>query len=149
MVTGKPSKATIKKEENQAAFLAAFAKSGHFGNSALAAHIDRSHVYDWRNDPAFEARFQIARKQSVTVLEDEAHRRAYTGVDEPVFYRGEECGTVRKYSDTLLIFLLKGNDPVKYRDNNQLEVTGAGGEPLFAGLLTRLKGYKDTETTKE
>lgn len=49
-------------------------------------------------------------------LEDEAVRRAYVGVEEPLFYQGKQCGTVRKYSDTLLIFLLKGAKPAKYRE---------------------------------
>ena len=52
----------------------------------------------------------------VSTGEDEAVRRAHDGVDEPVFYQGKACGVVRKYSDTLLIFLLKGRRPEKYRD---------------------------------
>jgi hypothetical protein len=31
---------------------------------------------------------------------------------------------VRKYSDTLLIFLLKGARPAKYRERQQVEVSG-------------------------
>ena len=44
-------------------------------------------------------------------LEDEARRRAVDGVDEPVFQQGKQVGTIRKHSDTLLIFLLKGIRP--------------------------------------
>ena len=51
-------------------------------------------------------------------LEDEAVRRAVDGVDEQVFYQGKACGVVRKYSDTLLIFLLKGRRPERYRDRS-------------------------------
>ena len=38
-------------------------------------------------------------------------------MDEPRFYEGEVCGYVRKYSDTLLIFLLKARRPAKYQDH--------------------------------
>jgi hypothetical protein len=33
-----------------------------------------------------------------------------------VFYQGQQFATVRKYSDTLLIFLLKGRKPERYRE---------------------------------
>jgi hypothetical protein len=32
--------------------------------------------------------------------------------------------TIRKYSDTLAIFLLKAHDPEKYRENSKVELTG-------------------------
>jgi hypothetical protein len=48
-------------------------------------------------------------------LEDEAVRRAYEGVERPVFQGGKQVGVVREYSDTLLIFLLKALRPEKYR----------------------------------
>jgi hypothetical protein len=38
---------------------------------------------------------------------------------------------VREYSDTLLIFLLKGARPQKYRDNVRQEVSGPNGAPLI------------------
>ena len=122
-----PQERTVKKQK---AFLSEFSQSGHLGNSARKAGIERTTVYLWRNDDNFDLLFEAARKQAVTVLEDEAHRRAYTGVDEPVFYRGVACGAVRKYSDTLLIVLLKANAPEKYRERQ--EITGANGGPVIA-----------------
>ena len=50
-------------------------------------------------------------------MELEARRRAVKGTDKPVFQRGEQVGTIREYSDTLLMFLLKANKPEKFRDN--------------------------------
>ena len=35
--------------------------------------------------------------------------------------------TIRKYSDTLLIFTLKAHAPAKYRENSRVELTGADG----------------------
>lgn len=43
-------------------------------------------------------------------------RRAYHGVEKPVTVAGKR-EIIREYSDTLLIFLLKGARSNKYRDN--------------------------------
>jgi hypothetical protein len=51
-------------------------------------------------------------------LEGEAVRRAYHGVEEPVFCKGVQCGVVRKYRDKLLMFLLKARNPAKYREGS-------------------------------
>lgn len=64
------------------------------------------------------------------LLEAEAVRRAYEGVDEPVFYQGSECGEVRKYSDTLLMFLLKGMMPNKYRERVDQTLSNPDGSPI-------------------
>lgn len=80
--------------------------------------MTRNGVYALRlRDAEFRRRWREAVNKSVDVLEEEARRRAVIGVEEPVFHRGEICGHVQKYSDTLLIFLLKGMRPKKYRDN--------------------------------
>ena len=57
-------------------------------------------------------------------------RRAREGVDEPVFYQGEHCCNVRRYSDTLLIFMLKARKPDVYRERASIQHTGANGGPL-------------------
>jgi hypothetical protein len=36
-------------------------------------------------------------------------------------FKGAECGRVREYSDTLLIFLLKATKPEKYRERHEHE----------------------------
>jgi hypothetical protein len=60
-------------------------------------------------------------ERGTAALEDEAVRRAYHGVEEPVFYKGVQCGTVTKYSDKLLIMLLKARNPAKYREGSGAE----------------------------
>ena len=55
------------------------------------------------------------------MLEAEAHRRAVEGVEEPVgWYKGVAGGTVRRYSDALLIFTLKGLLPDRYRERKDV-----------------------------
>jgi hypothetical protein len=76
-----------------------------------------------RVDADFEAWYQSLMDVCAQMLEDEAFRRAHDGVDEPVFFQGQKCGDIRKYSDTLLTFLLKGMRPEKYKDRVMTEST--------------------------
>ena len=66
------------------------------------------------------------------LLEAEARRRTAIGVDEPVFYQGQVVGHIRKYSDNLLMFLLKAHWPEKFRENVSIDqrVSGHDGGPV-------------------
>ena len=108
------------------AFLTAYANTGKKGFAAELAGIERSTIYtrQWREDAQFQEALERAQLMAADLLESEAYRRAVEGVEEPVgWYKGEAGGTVRRYSDLLLIFLLKGIRPDKYRD--RMEVRGA------------------------
>jgi hypothetical protein len=105
---------TLKKR-GRARFLAALAESGNVRLSCQAARVGRSTVYAWRDaDEKFRGEWDAALEEAVDVLEAEARRRGVEGVEEPVYYQGEKVGAVRRYSDTLLIFLLKGLRPQRY-----------------------------------
>ena len=39
-----------------------------------------------------------------------------------MFYKGAVCGHVRRYSDTLLMFLLKAHRPEKYRERYEATI---------------------------
>jgi hypothetical protein len=80
------------------------------------AGIDRGTHYGWiKKDPEYRAQFEAATDQAAQTLKDEAVGRAYEGVERPVTVAGKR-ELVREYSDTLLIFLLKGMRPAKYRE---------------------------------
>jgi hypothetical protein len=49
---------------------------------------------------------------------------------KPVFQNGEQVGVIREYSDTLLIFLLKGHRPERFKDRRETQVTGKNGGPI-------------------
>jgi len=116
---GDLSKSVQLKRE---AFLTAYSEVGVVTHAADVAGVHRNAHYNWMDDPEYAKRFREAEKQACEVLEKEIRRRAVEGVDEPVFHKGEQCGTVRKYSDTLLIFAAKGAMPEKYRENAKLEI---------------------------
>ncbi len=106
------------------AFLAAFRATGNVRLACEAAEVGRSSHYRWLEaDAAYEEAFDLAKEDAADILEAEATRRAVEGVEEPTgWYKGEPGGFIRRYSDTLLIFLLKGLRPEVYRE--RVEVRG-------------------------
>ena len=71
--------------------------------------MGRSSHYRWREkDSEYRAAFDQAKEDATDVLETEAFRRAVEGVRRTNrLVHGRPGETVRKYSDVLLIFLLK------------------------------------------
>ena len=80
-------------------------------------------------DPDYRKQFEQSRKRIVQLLEDEALRRAVEGVEKPISVNGE-TKIIREYSDTLLIFLLKGAAPEKYRERYEHAISGPNGDPI-------------------
>ena len=123
----------------RAAVLAALAETGNGAKACASAEIGRTAFYEWVKEPDFAKAADDAMEQASDKLESEARRRAHDGVDEPVWFQGMQCGTVRKYSDTLLIFLLKGAKPDKYRERTSVVVE----DPVKA--LAKLLGVQPAE----
>lgn len=124
--------------EKLTAFCAALAETGIVAKACKAVDISRMTAYGWRDDiPEFAAAWDKALKVGITALEDEAHRRAFEGVDEGVYHQGVLMDTQKKYSDTLAIFLLKAHAPDKYRERAAMELTGKDGGPLQLDDATR------------
>lgn len=144
--------------EKLTAFCAALAETCNVGKACAAIDVSRYTAYKWRKEmPQFAEAWDDALKAGLLVLEDEAHRRAFDGVDKPLTHQGsftylyrevkDEAGepvldangmprrdpvldangnhmvaTVKEYSDTLAIFLLKSHNPDKYRENSRIEL---------------------------
>jgi hypothetical protein len=126
------ARTNARTRASQAAFLAAFEKTCRIDLAAEAANIGRRTHYNWlKTDPKYAQAFADSEVLAAQVLEDTAIKRAVEGWDEPVFQGGEQCGTVRKFSDRLLERLLEARRPEKYRRNIKAELTGKDGEPLI------------------
>lgn len=123
-------------------FLEAYSTCGNISKAAEMAGVCRASHYNWINDDeTYKIYFTEAEQEAIDMLETEARRRALNGVSEPVFYQGMECGTVQKYSDTLLIFLLKGARPQKYRENVSVDANvNVSFEQLLKKALEDDKG---------
>lgn len=114
-----------KDEEWTADFLGAICGGATVRDAAAQAGVHWTLPYKRRSfDKKFRAAWNEAADLGTRLLEQEAARRAYHGVAEPVFYKGEQCGTIQKYSDTLLIFLLKARNPGKYREGTGQDARG-------------------------
>jgi hypothetical protein len=139
------------------AFLTALRNTGIWTTACEAAGIDRTTPYKrMRVDARFAEACREAQEEAADLLESEARRRAVDGVDVPVIYRGRQSWTwqlpdgtvvpegtagaeqvpftVKRYSDPLLMFLLKGLRPWRYGDrpDGRVGILGPGMEPVTA-----------------
>lgn len=102
-------------KERQERFLQALANTGSVTAATAIVNTSRTRVYELRRtDTAFAAAWDEAEEIATDRLEDEARRRAIEGVAEPLvsagkIVRGDDGQpiTVRRYSDNLLLALLK------------------------------------------
>lgn len=129
------------QQSKREAFLVAYVESANITKACIAASINRSTFYEWKKDSEFAKSYELAEQQAGDMLESEAARRAQEGVRRPVLYKGEvvvidgEPLYEHEYSDTLLIFLLKGVKPEKYRERYDAQLTGKDGAALIPGNL--------------
>lgn len=142
-------------EKTRELFLGTLAASGNVSRAAQAVGINRRTAYHWRRgDAEFRGEWDEAIESAIDALEAEARRRAVEGVEETQYYRGEPRGSVRRYSDQLLMFLLKAHRPDKFRERAPIAPAGAGPSEADAegakaeltGKLERLAGEGATES---
>lgn len=116
-------------QKKQAEFLECLARGDTVVHAAALTAIPRAYWYEERKiSTAFAAEWDTAIEAGTEQIEQELKRRAVDGYDEPVWYKGDEVGVVRKFSDTLLMFMLKGRNPAKYRENTSIEHSGEIGQ---------------------
>jgi hypothetical protein len=121
---------TIRSPKKRKLFLDALRETGVIAYACKLAGIGQTAAYKWRDDEEDFARdWSEALEEALDMLELEARRRAHDGLIKKKFKDGEpiidpETGQQyyeREYSDTLMIFLLKGGRPEKYRENIKQE----------------------------
>jgi hypothetical protein len=130
-----PKRDKRSKAKKQADFLMKLVEYVSFGRACRLAKVPRGAVYIWlKDDAAFKEKYNEACFAALQSLEDEAIRRAFEGLGKHVYYQGQKIGTVREFSDTLLMALLKAKAPGKYRDRakpgeEEKDDTGAKPKP--------------------
>jgi len=135
---------TTKKQRK---FLRVLEQTGNVSEACRQAKVSRPTVM-WHyeggckcGDPDFKQKWDTAIANFINRLEAEADRRAVEGTLEPVFYRGVQVGNIRRYSDHLLMFRLRGMD-AKYRGDkspteapaapsNYIDALAAAGERVW------------------
>ena len=107
----------------------------------------------WPSRPVWQAVFELVQRIGDEVRHQErvaeAHRRAVKGVDEPVFWKGEIAGHVRKYSDRLLETLLRAHDPAKYGNGSTSNVTVNSGVQVVYRIEGVRRGLSPEEIDAE
>jgi hypothetical protein len=106
----------------RARFLGHLAETANVTASAIIAGFDRRTAYEHRIiDAEFAAAWEDALDQATDTLEAEARRRALEGCREPVvnkdglvYDENQVPMYVQKYSDTLMITLLKAHRPSRF-----------------------------------
>ncbi len=115
--------------EQQKKFIQDLALHGNVTEAAKTAIIPRSSLYRYRAaNPEFAKAWDGAREQATDNLADEAMRRAINGVEEVRYFKGEPVGTVRKYSDQLLMFLLRAYRPQVFGSKQTNELSNGGND---------------------
>ena len=110
--------------------------------AATTVGVKPSTPYAWRkHDRRFAAAWVAAEEAGTDIIEEEAFRRAVTGVEKPVYRGGEVVGHIADYSDAMLMFLLKSRRPERYGASSK-----AASSKTSEGL--NLKGVRDALISK-
>ena len=129
MMHGNSYRATERRPRWKTVFLEPLVDTVNVTLACRRAGIARRTAYDWRETNAgFSRKWDDAIDEGVDLLEAELHKRAFEGVERPVYYKEEQVGTWRFYSDALAMFLLKAHRPERYR--------GTVGSEAVAKALT-------------
>ena len=114
------------KRDWRPAFIEALRRTGNVTLAARYAGRSRNQAYYVRRrSEDFAAQWDDALEEGTDLLDAEARRRAVTGIDKPVYYKGKVVGSITKYSDRLLMFLLRAHRPQVFRDGGKVKHTGA------------------------
>lgn len=110
-------------EAKQRAFIEVLADTGQVEAAALHVNMSKQSCYQLRRSPgaeAFAAAWNAAIHQASLKLVDVAFERAFNGSEEPVFDReGRRVGRRMKFSDRLIMFLMRAHMPDRYRHAHQ------------------------------
>ena len=126
-----PRKTRTTNERIQA-FLQAYSKTCNVVAACRLCGIARRTHYAWlKKYPPYAETFKECRRAAGDFLESIAVERATVGWTEPVLYQGKVAAHVRRYSDGLLMMLLRGFKPEKYGVQRQ-EISGPQEAPKQA-----------------
>jgi hypothetical protein len=125
----------LKLSPNQICFLyCLIATCGHMKHAAQAARISKA-THNWwmhsaDNKDDYATAYARVKPMAAQALLDHAIDRATNGTQKPIFYKGELVGYENQYSDTLMVLLLKGEYPEKYRERSETQISNKPGEVM-------------------
>lgn len=129
-------------------FLITLEKIGVLQTACKLHNVNRQTLFKAkREDPEFQEQIDEAIETYKALLEEEAHRRAVEGWDEPVYSQklGRKIGHIRKFSDRLLELKLKRHIP-EYRDKVSVDATVKAGIVVIPAHQKELTDEQWAET---
>lgn len=131
-------------EESWDRFLALFRQTQNVAASAEACGFSRQAAYLRRDsDPKFRQRWDDAYESGTDDLEGSTFEKARDGWLEPVFYKGEEVGYIRKISPTLMMTMLERRRRERY--GPKIETT-LGAAEAAAAIREALQAIDEVES---
>lgn len=118
--------------ERQREFIDLLAETGSVRAACRRMGVGEHHIYKLRNHPeaaSFRKAWEAALDMGIARIEDIAMDRAISGVEQPVYFNGEQVGTRTTYNDRLLMFLLRNRAPKRF-------IEGQGTRP---GAISKMK----------
>lgn len=141
VTSGHPTKVP---EEAWERFLEVFRRTQNVSAAAEACGFNRKTAYDRRDrDPKFRSRWDDAYESGTDDLEGSTFEKARDGWLEPVFYKGEEVGQVRKISPTLMMTMLERRRRERY--GPKIETT-LGAAEAAAAIREALQAIDEVES---
>ena len=127
-------------QRRRKAFLAHLRESGNVTAAAERSGVSRTGAYALRaGDDSFRADWDDAIESALDDLEAELRRRAIEGTEKTVFYGGEAVGSIRNYSDSLAMFLLRSRRPHVFGDSAGKETDTDSQDSGAAAVRQRLE----------
>jgi len=115
--THRPHGSVRVNKTRRTQFLDMLAETASVTAAAQASGVYRVKWYRLRKaDTTFAEAWDAALEIGIDAVEDEAIRRAVHGHEEPVYYQGQKIGVIPKYSDRMLMLLLRARRPALYGD---------------------------------
>lgn len=135
--------------DKQAAFLRALSATHSITEAAQSVGMTRQSAYRLRSrlkGQAFDLAWEVAFHHSYDVLAHAALERALNGVEVPVWFKGEQVGSYRRFDEKLTVALLNkrtmGGNPLLGRLGPSAERHARD----FEALLTHVESGARVET---
>jgi hypothetical protein len=103
--------------DTQAEFIGALAQCACVDEACRRVGKSPSSAYALRQRAgahSFRAAWEAALDYGVSRLTDAAFSRSVHGVENPVFFQGEQIGVRRHFDERLTMFIMRYRDPVRY-----------------------------------
>jgi hypothetical protein len=156
----------LTETQLQDVFIEMYREFGSIGPARRLLGVRREIIEGWRKDLRFKARMADAYEDAIDDIEVEAWRRGVAGHDEmtttirPDYdHPGKtltEVKSVRRFSDGLLQFMLRGSRPEKFKDRTEhsgdaahpINFTSETKSDVISGIMALVKPKPDPQPEK-